>query len=80
MEEWKVFLSWLNECAGLFALLALVAAIAMPLFIFWLQKRNDRKAMKDEYDARKDLEQFPMNVEDRNDFVRKQLLAKWLKK
>lgn len=80
MEEWKVFLSWLNECAGLFALLALVAAIAMPLFIFWLQKRSERKALQDEYDARKDLEQFPMNVEDRNDFVRKQLLAKWLKK
>lgn len=74
MEEWKVFLSWLNECAGLFALLALVAAIAMPLFIFWLQKRNDRKAMKDEYDALMNSARLPMTNEQRCFAERKQLL------
>lgn len=80
MEEWKVFLSWLNECAGLFALLALFAAIAMPLFIFWLQKRGERKALQDEYDAMMNSARLPMTTEQRWFAERKQLLEKRLKK
>lgn len=80
MEEWKAFLSWLNECAGLFALLALVAAVAMPLFIFWLQKRSERQALQDEYDALKNSECFPMDADERNAFIREYRLRKGLKK
>lgn len=80
MEEWKAFLSWLNECAGLFALLVLVAAIAMPLFIYWLQKRSERKACQEEYDALMNSARLPMTNEQRCFAAKKQLLEKRLKK
>ena len=80
MEEWKEILSWLNECAGLFALLALVAAIIVPILIYKKQRENERKKAREELDAIKDNEIFPMSIEERNYFVKKRMLEKTAKK
>ena len=80
MEEWKEILLWLNECAGLFALFALVAAIIVPILIYKKQRENERQKAQEELDAIKENEIFPMSIEDRNYFVKKRMLEKTAKK
>ena len=80
MEEWKEILSWLNDCAGLFALLALIASVFVPIFLYKKQRRNERQTAQEELDAIKENEIFPMSIEDRNYFVKKRMLEKTAKK
>ena len=80
MEEWKEILSWLNDCAGLFALLALIAAIIVPTYIYKRQRRNEREAAQEELEAMKENEGFPMSIEDRNFYVKKRMLEQKAKR
>ena len=70
----------LNEFAGLFALLALIATIVIPIVLYKKQKKDERQAMKDELDAMNDMSRFPMDTESRNYYIRKSLLERWSKK
>ena len=80
MEVFKEILLWLNECAGLFALLALIAAIIVPTYIYKRQRRNEREAAQEELEAMKENEGFPMSIEDRNFYVKKRMLEKKAKR
>ena len=70
----------LNDYAGLFALLALFAAILVPIGIYKKGREDERKAMQDELDSIKDSEIFPMSIEDRKYYARKTFLQKQQKK
>ena len=80
MEEWKEILTWLNECAGLFALFALIAAIAMPIIIYKQQKKEERQKMQDEYDAMMSSARFPMSEEQKKFYAKKFKLEKQLER
>ena len=80
MEVWIEILSWLNDCAGLFALLALIASVFVPIFLYKKQRKNERQTAQEELDAMKENEFFPMSIEERNYFVKKRMLEKTAKK
>lgn len=80
MEVLKGILSWLNECAGLFALFALIAAIGMPIFIYKQQKKEERQKMQDEYDAMMTTSQYPFSEEQRKFYAKKFKLEKQLER
>lgn len=70
----------LNDYSGLFALLAFLAAVIVPFCIYRKQKKDDRQAMRDEYDARNDVSRFPMSPEDREYYTKKGKLEKGLRR
>ena len=70
----------LNNYAGLFALLALIATIVVPIVIYRLQKKEERQKMQDEYDALQSTLRFPMTPEQRKINAKKSVLEKGLKR
>lgn len=74
------FLEFLNKYAGLLALLTLIASIAVPCIIYYLQKKNRRKAMRDELEAMDELSGFAMTDEERKFFIKQRTLEKGLNK
>lgn len=70
----------LNDYAGLFALLALVATIVVPIVIYKQQKKEEHQKMQDEYDAMMSSARFPMSEEQREFYTKKLKLEKGLKR
>lgn len=70
----------LNNYSGLFALLAFLAAAIVPFCIYRNQKKDDRRAMKDELDAMNDISQFPMSHEEREYYTKKRKFEKGLRR
>lgn len=66
----------LNQYSGLFSLLAVFAAIIIPVIIYQKEKCDQRKDAQDELDAMKDNGKFPMSMEDRNYYIRRSVLEK----
>ena len=74
--EW---LKSLNEYAGLFSLLAVVAAIIVPFIIYCKERRDAKRTAKSELDAINDLSQFPMTKDERDHFTHKRVLEETVK-
>lgn len=70
----------LNDFAGLFALLALIATIVVPIVLYKKQKQDERQAMQDELDAMNNLDRFPFTDSQRQHHLRKYILEKGLKR
>lgn len=70
----------LNQFAGLFSLLAVIAAVVVPIIIYKIQRRNERQDAIDEYDAMMENSDFPMSIEQREYFAKKSQLEKRLKR
>jgi len=68
--------AWLNNHAGLFALLALVAAIWIPRSIYRKQKRDRRNDMQDELEAMNEHPNWGMTSDARAAYTRKRTLEK----
>lgn len=66
----------LNQYSGFLSLLAVIAAVVVPIIIYRKEKSDQRKAAQDELDAMNDNARFPMSMEDRNYYVRKSALEK----
>ena len=74
MKEW---IYSLNDYAGLFALLALIAAVFVPFFIYKKQRKDKWQAMKDELDAIEDYDNSPFPGGDyRDEYVKRKVLRK----
>ena len=69
----------LNNYAGLFSLLAVLAAIVVPVVIHKTERKEERLAMKDELEAMQDNSRFPMSFEEREYYTKKSKLEKGLK-
>ena len=70
----------LNAYAGLFSLLAIVAAIVIPFVIYNKERKAKRQAMKDELEAMQENSHFPMSYEAREYYTKKSKLEKGLKR
>ena len=70
----------LNDYAGLLSLLAVIAAIFVPIIIYNWGKNDERQAMQDELDALEENSHFPMPMDMKNYFTRKSLLNRRLRK
>ena len=68
----------LNNYAGLFALLALVAAIVVPYTIYRKEKADERRALQDELEAMDESAQTPFSMEEKSFFAKKNALKKKL--
>ncbi len=66
----------LTQYSGLFSLLAVIAAIIVPVFIYHKEKRDQRKDAQDELDAMEDNVRFPMSMDERRYYTRKSVLEK----
>lgn len=70
----------LNHYSGLFSLLAVIAAVVVPIIIYKIQRRNERQDAIDELDAMNDVSRFPMTDSERRYYTRKSILEKKIKK
>ena len=70
----------LNNYAGLFSLLAVLAAIVVPIVIHKRERKEERLVMKDELEAMQDNSRFPMSFEEREYYTKKSKLEKGLKR
>ena len=73
-------MDYLNQFAGLFSLLAVIAAVVVPIIIYRIQRRNERQDAIDEYDAMMENSDFPMSIEQREYYTKKGKLEKRLKR
>ena len=70
----------LNEYSGLFSLLAVVASVIVPLWIYRKQKKEHLQDLKDAYDAMEENSVFPMGLAERKYYGRKSYLKKKLRR
>ena len=70
----------LNEYSGLFSLLAVVASVIVPLWIYRKQKKEHLQDLKDEYDAMEENSIFSMGLDEREYYGRKSYLEKKLRR
>lgn len=80
MDWLNHILNALNEWAGLFALLALLASVIVPCIFYCIEQRNAQREAQDELDAINDNSRFPMSMDDRNYYVKKRVLEKKARK
>ena len=66
----------LNNYAGLFSFLAVLAAVIVPIVIYKWERKNERLAMKDELEAMQDNSHFPMTYEEREYYTKRDKLRK----
>jgi hypothetical protein len=72
------FIESLNSYAGLFSLLAVVAAIVVPFIIHRIERKSQRQTMKDELEAMQESARFPMTYDEREQYVKMSKLEKGL--
>ena len=70
----------LNNYAGLFSFLAVLAAVIVPIVIYKWERKNERQAMKDELEAMRENSHFPMTIEEREYYTKQGKLEKGLKR
>ena len=70
----------LNEYSGLFSLLAVVASVIVPFWIYRKQKKDHLQDLKDELEAMEDNSVFPMGHDERKYYGRKSYLKKKLRR
>ena len=70
----------LNDYSGLFALLAFLAAAIVPFCIYRKQKKDDRRAMRDELEAMNDISRFSLTHEEREFYTKRGKLEKGLRR
>lgn len=70
----------LNEYSGLFSLLAVVASVIVPFWIYSKQKKEHLQDLKDKLDAMEENPFFPMGLDEREYCERKSYLAKKLRR
>ena len=74
------FLLWLNQFAGLLSLCAVLAAIIVPYIIYKKQRKDELQSIKDELDSIEEIGRFPMSSSEREQYTRKFLLERQLKR
>ena len=67
MELWQHIINALNDYAGLLSLLAVVAAIVVPICIYKRNRKNELQRLKDRRAAINKFQpyNYPMEVKDR---------------
>ena len=70
----------LNEYSGLFSLLAVVASVIVPFWIYRKQKKDHLQDLKDELDAMEENSVFPMGLAEREYYGRQRYLQKKLRR
>lgn len=69
-------MEFLNEYSGLFSLLAVVASVIVPFWIYRKQKKEQKQDLKDELDAMEENSVSPMGLDEREYYGRKSYLEK----
>lgn len=70
----------LNQYSGFFSLLAVVASVIVPFWIYRKQKKEHLQDLKDELDAMEENSVFPMGLAEREYYGRKRYLQKKLRR
>lgn len=70
----------LNNYSGLLSLLAVVASVIVPFWIYRKQKKEQKQDLKDELDAMEENSVFPMGLAEREYYGRQRYLQKKLRR
>lgn len=70
----------LNNYSGLLSLLAVVASVIVPFWIYRKQKKEQKQDLKDELDAMEENSVFPMGLDERKYYGRKSYLQRKLRR
>lgn len=73
-------MEFLNNYSGLFSLLAVVASVIVPFWIYRKQKKEQKQDLKDELEAMEDNSVFSMGLDEREYYSRKSYLKKKLRR
>lgn len=73
-------LEWLNQYSGFLSLLAVLAAIFIPIIIYQKNKRDKRKDLMDEYEAMHEENWSHQIINGREWRVRQRYLEKKIRK
>lgn len=80
MELLNSILYSLNQYAGLFSLLAVLAAIIVPYRIYRKQRLDEYQSNRDELDAMNEAGRFAMTGDERERFSKRTFLEKKMKR
>lgn len=72
----KEFIDGLNKYAGLFSLLAVLAAVIIPILIYYLERRDYKKTIRNKFEASNENYIFPMSESERE---RQRQMSAWSK-
>ena len=76
----KQIIEFLNSCAGLLSLLAVLAAIIVPIVIYKKQRQNERQDLQDELDAMNEVARHSFDADSRMFYIKRSALDKKLKR
>lgn len=68
----------LNNYSGVFSLLAVLASVIVPCVIYKKGNKEKRQAMQDELESMEEMSGFPMNIQEREFFTKRNTLKKGL--
>ena len=80
MEFIKQIIEFLNSCAGLLSLLAVLAAIIVPIVIHRIQRKSERHDLQDELDAMNEVSRHSFDADSRMFYIKRSALDKKLKR
>lgn len=80
MDFIKQIIEFLNSCAGLLSLLAVLAAIIVPIVIYKKQRQSERQDLQDELDAMNEVAKLPFYENAKKYYLKKGILEKKLKR
>ena len=80
LELIKQIIEFLNSCAGLLSLLAVLAAIIVPIIIYKKQRQSERQDLQDELDAMNEVSRHSFDADSRMFYIKRSALAKKLKR
>lgn len=74
----KEFIDGLNEYAGMFSLLAVLAAVIIPMIVYWLERRDYKKSIRNKLEASRENDIFPMPMSE-SERERQRQISAWSK-
>ena len=80
MEWLKNIIEALNDYAGLFSLLAVVAAIVVPWRIYQRNRKEDLQRLKDELETRQSYQGVAAPTADKEASIRREVLKETIKR
>lgn len=69
-------MDYLNNYSGLFSLLALLAAVFVPIAVYLWGRKDRLQDMRDELDAMQGIDKFPLSEGNRERFAKRNYLEK----
>lgn len=80
MEFWQHSINWINTNAGVFSLLAVIATIVIPIWIYRRNRKEELQQMQDRYEEMERLQSVAWPSDAKDQIIEKEVLKKAIKR